>query len=385
MPVTQKLSEVVSEIEGSIRDRFAGRSFWIKAEITDVKKYADKRWCFLKFVEKSGSMVTTEIKGIFWSNSYSTIELFEKATQQSFSSGLEITCNVSVRFHKRYGLNLEVLEIDCAYAIGMLELERKQTIDRLLREQILMQDINTGSFYSLNSRLELPLVIRHIALITAPDSDGQRDFQKVIRNNKYGYTFVVTEFLTRVQGDQAANFIAEKLLHIASATQRFDIVVIVRGGGSDTDFKSFNDFELVKAVAAFHVPVLTGIGHDRNTSITDLVARQNRTPTETGTFIIDHNMNVDQEIEGLKQRFFRAVDRILDKAKNDIENYKQRVKNLSPATILKKGFAIIIVDDKIVTDPAKIAANTTIKALLKDEIIYSTVTKKESNGNAFDL
>ncbi len=385
MPVTQKLSEVVNEIEGTIRSRFLGRTFWIKAEIADVKKYPDKRWCFLKFIEKSGSMVTTDIKGVLWSNTYSNIEKFESATQQTFSSGLEITCNVGVRFHKRYGLTLEVLEIDYAYAIGKLELERKQTIERLIKEKVIIQDADTGQFYSRNNSLELPVVIQRIALITAPDSDGQRDFQKVVRGNKYGYAFAVTEFLTRIQGDEAAGLIAEKLSVIAASAEKFDVVVIVRGGGSDTDFKSFNDADLVKAVAAFPVPVLTGIGHDRNTSITDLVARQNRTPTETATFIIDHNMNFDQEIEALNQRFFRAADNCLDRAKNDLENYRQRVKNLSPASILKKGFAIVMMDDKIITDPGKIGENATTKTILKDEIIYSTVTKKTTNGNGIDL
>ncbi len=383
MPVTQKLSEVVNEIEGTIRNRFSDRTFWIKAEIADVKKYADKRWCFLKFIEKSGAMVTAEIKGVFWSGTYNNITNFEKATQQTFNSGLEITCNVAVRFHKRYGLTLEVLEIDFAYAIGKLEMERKQTIERLINEQIVVQDAVTGQFYSFNNRLGLPTVIQRIALITAPDSDGQRDFQKVIRNNKYGYAFSVTEFLTQIQGDEAGKLISNKLKAIDPG--KFDIVAIVRGGGSDTDFKAFNDFDLVKCVATFPIPVLTGIGHDRNTSITDLVARQNRTPTETATFIIDHNLNFDNEIEEFKERLSRAVDSCLDHAKKDLENYRQRIKNLSPATILKKGFAIVMMDGKIIIDPKKIPGNATISTLLKDEIIHSQVTKKTTDGTGFDI
>ncbi len=385
MPVIQKLSEVVNEIEDIIRNRFAGRSFWIKAEISDVKKYTDKRWCFLKFTEKAGSIVTTEIKGVFWSGTYYNIENFESATQQVFASGLEITCNVRVKFHKRYGLTLEIMEIDFAYAVGKLELERKLTIERLIKEQVLFQDIDTALFYSLNSRLALPLVVQKIALVTAPDSDGQRDFQKVIRNNKYGYAFGVTEFLTQIQGDNASTLILDKLQQIENGKEKFDLVVIVRGGGSDTDFKSFNDFTLVKRVATFPIPVLTGIGHDRNTSITDLAARQLRTPTEAATFIIDHNLNFDQAIEDLKEKFFRAVDRSLDRAKNDLENYRQRIKNLSPATILKKGFAIITIDGKIIINPEQIKENATLQTILKDQVIRSAVTKKTKDGNRFDI
>src|SRR3954451_23628319 len=145
MSAVQKLSELINEIDATICNRFAGKTFWIKAEITDLKKYADKRWCFLKFIEKEGNTITAEMKGVFWSNSYHHIENFEKETQQQFASGLEITCNVKVRFHKRFGLDFEVLAIDFAYAIGKMEIERKQTIDRLLKNPAIFL-LNDGSF-----------------------------------------------------------------------------------------------------------------------------------------------------------------------------------------------------------------------------------------------
>ena len=385
MPITQKLSEVVNDIEYTLRNRFGGAVYWIKAEIADVKKYNDKRWCFLKFTEKEGSMVTTEIKGVFWSNTYYNIENFEKATGQVFATGLEITCLVKVRFHKRYGLNLEVLEIDFAYAVGKLELERKQTIERLLKENILTLDGITGQFSSLNSRLALPIVVQRIALITAPASDGQRDFQNVVRNNKYGFAFSVTEYLTQIQGDTASALITSKLKEIGLEKEKFDIVVIARGGGSDTDFKAFNTFELVQAIASLPIPVLTGIGHDRNTSIADLAARQLRTPTEAATYIIDHNMNFDREIDDLKARLFRAADNCLTQAKRNLENYGRSLQNLSPATLLKKGFAIVTIDGKIITDPGQVLPNAAMETLLKGEVIHSTVTKKTTNDNQYDV
>ena len=277
MPIAQKLSELVNEIDAILHERFTGKTFWIKAEIADVKKYSDKRWCFLKFIEKDGHSITTEMKGVFWSNSYHHVENFERETQQLFASGLEITCNVRVRFHKRFGLDLEVLAIDFAYAIGKLELERKQTLERLLRENPAIRLLNNGDFSTANRRLELPTVFQSIALITAPNSDGQRDFKEVIDKNKYGYSFLVKEFLTQVQGDTASQMIMNQLALIQSSTISFDVVVIVRGGGSDTDFKAFNNFELCNEIASFPIPILTGIGHDRNTSITDLMARQHKT------------------------------------------------------------------------------------------------------------
>lgn len=385
MPIAQKLSELVNEIDATIRNRFAGKTFWIKAEITDVKKYPDKRWCFLKFIEKDGNNITTEMKGVFWSSTYHHVENFEKETQQLFASGLEITCNVRVRFHKRFGLDLEVLAIDFAYVIGKMEMERKQTLERLVKENESIRLLSDGNYSTINNRLDLPTVFQKIALITAPNSDGQRDFKEVIEKNKYGYAFLVKEFLTQVQGDTAAGLMIQQLENIRSVKDQIDVVVIVRGGGSDTDFKSFNTFELSNYVAGFPLPVLTGIGHDRNTSIVDQMARQHKTPTEVASFIIDNNMGFEQDMLQLKERFFTGIKELIDMAKNKLAYNKRIIKSSSPKTIMNKGFAIIMRNDKIVTDPAMIHVNDEVQAILKNEILHSTINKKETNANKIDF
>ena len=385
MPNPQKLSTLINEIDATIRNRFAGNTFWIKAEITDVKKQPDKQWCFLKFIEKDGNTITTEMKAVFWSNAYYNIVAFEKETQQVFASGLEITCNVRVRFHKRYGIDLEVLEIDFAYAVGKLELERKQILDRLVSENPSIQLQSNGSYNTPNRQILLPTVFKSIALITAPNSDGQRDFNKVIDHNKYGYAFAVTPFLTTIQGDTASLLILQQLQLIKASNLHFDVVVIVRGGGSDIDFKSFNDYELAKAIALFPTPILTGIGHDRNTSIADLMARQLKTPTEVATFILENNMSFEREIEILKERFFYSIDKALKEAATALTGYRQRVKNLHPTTILNKGFAIVKMNDKIITNPQNINAADEIQVILKAETIYSTITKKLKNESTTNI
>jgi exodeoxyribonuclease VII large subunit len=385
MPQPQKLSELVNEIDYTIRNRFGANTFWIKAEITDVKKQPDKRWCFLKFIEKDGNAITTEMKAVFWSNTYYNIEGFEKETQQLFTSGIEITCNVRVRFHKRYGIDLEVLEIDFAYAIGKLELDRKHTLERLVKENPSIQLISEGRYLTFNKQIALPGVYKSIALITAPNSDGQRDFNKVIDHNKYGYAFSVQPFLTTIQGDNASQLILQQLNLIQLQKEKFDVVVIVRGGGSDIDFKSFNDYELARAAALFPIPILTGIGHDRNTSIVDLMARQLKTPTEVATYIIDTNMAFESEVENLKERFFNRVALLLSDTKSALANYKQRVKNLHPTTILNKGFAIIKSNNKIIINPEALQVNTTIEVILKNEILTSTITKKTENEKQFNF
>jgi exodeoxyribonuclease VII large subunit len=383
MTKSVRLSDLVNEIEEALQDRFAGETFWITAEVTDVKKQADKRWCFLKFIEKEGPLITTEIRGVFWSNAYSSIEKFEKLSGQTFANGLEITCNVRVRFHKRYGIDLEVLEIDHSYVLGKLEQERQQTLDRLVKENPTFIRVVDGQYFTSNQSLQVPMVLQRIALVTAPDSDGQRDFKQEIENNQYGYAFEVTEYLTQIQGDNSSNLIIQKLKQIESEKEKFDVVAIVRGGGSQTDFKPFDDYELSKYVASLSLPVFTGIGHDRNTSIVDLMARQHKTPTKVATSIVEHNFNFEREIMDLKDRLFETAERRIERAKDNLLQIKRTVKAYSPATILNKGYAIITSNDQIIIDPSDIKLSSEIKTILKNEVIHSTVTKKSKNE--FDL
>ncbi len=379
MPQQLKLSELVNEIEDAIQNRFAGKTFWITAEITDVKKQTDKRWCFLKFIEKEGNLITTEMKGVFWSTTFYNVEKFEQLTGKPFASGLQITCNVRVRFHKRFGIDLEVLEIDHSYALGKLALEKDLTLERLLKENPSLIRLEDGQYFTYNKQITLPLVMQKIALVTAPNSDGQRDFKQEIANNQYGYAFAVTEFLTQIQGDNSSKLIVQQLQLIQSQMEKFDLVVIVRGGGSQTDFKPFDDYELSKYVAAFPLPVFTGIGHDRNTSIVDMMARQHKTPTKVASSIVDHNYNFESTIVNLKERFFGNAENLVEKAKETIRQLKRTVKAYSPSSILQKGYAIITINDKIIIDPKKVHPGSEIKTLLRDEIIFSTVTKKSNN------
>ncbi|MCS6934615.1 MAG: exodeoxyribonuclease VII large subunit [Chitinophagales bacterium] len=383
MTKTLRLSELISEIDDVIQSSFAGETYWITAEIADVKKVTEKRWCFLKFIEKDKDSITAEIKGVFWANTFYNIEKFETLTGQQFASGLEITCNVRVRFHKRFGISLEVLDIDYTYSIGKLELEKQQTLDRLVKENPKLIRFVDGEYITINKSIKLPQVLQRIALVTAPNSDGQRDFKQEIEKNKYGYAFLITEYLTQIQGDNASKSIIQKLNSIEAEKENYDVVVIVRGGGSQTDLKPFDDYELSKYVASFPLPILTGIGHDRNTSIVDLMARQHKTPTKVATSIVEHNYNFECEIMDFKMRIFGKAEMKIKEAKDNLLQIKRTVKAYSPKTVLNKGYAIIISNDKIIVNPKELKPNINIKTILKNEIIHSIITKKLKNE--FDI
>ena len=186
--------------------------------------------------------------------------------------------------------------------------------------------------------------------------------------------------LHRIQGDKAHEFIIGKLLLIEAQKEKYDVVAIVRGGGSQLDLKAFDNYDLAQMVASFPIPILTGIGHDRNTSIVDLMARQEKTPTKVANVIIQRNFQFEQNVLLLKERMVYTVDTLFTNAKNNLKEIKRFVKASNPLTILKKGFAIVKQDNVIVTNPAAIELGADIQIQFDKETIHSTVTKKKKNG-----
>ncbi len=379
------LSELTQEIQNTLDERFTGQSFWISAEISDVKKQSVSKRCYLKLIERSGSTTLAELKAVFWSNSYDQIEAFEKSTKQEFVNGLKIICLVKVRFHQIYGLNADVLQIDIAHSLGTIELERQATLEKLLKENPNeIQQI--GEYYrTISNSLPLPIVVQRIALITAVNSDGQRDFLKEISENKFGYQLEVREYLCTIQGDTAHELIIQQLNEIEKEKDHFDVVAIVRGGGSQTDFEPFEKYDLAKKVALFPLPIFTGIGHDRNISIVDLMARPYKTPTKVAAQLIEYNFEFENLMLRLKERFDQEAIQLMHSAKEELSKVKRLVKMASPSSTLKRGFAIISKNKKIVVHPSQISLGDTVDIELMNEILTSQILKKEIHEKGNDL
>ena len=177
----------------------------------------------------------------------------------------------------------------------------------------------------------------------------------------------------------------EQLQLIEQSEEHFDVVAIVRGGGSQTDFKPFDDYELAKYVAHFPIPIFTGIGHDRNQSIVDLMAREQKTPTKVASLFVERNFEFENKLMALKTNFFGLIQDQLENAKKELENAKRMVKLASPQAILDRGFAIITINNKIITDPKDIKENAELQTILRNETIFSTVIKKTKNETRTDL
>ncbi len=333
MSYALSLSQLLNLVQDTLDAHFYGQAFWVKCEVTDVKRYDSKNWCFCKLLEKKGNQVIAETPGVFWQQGYLHIRKFEQTTGQKFENGIAIHCLVMVKFHAVYGLKLEIQEIDLSFSIGQLELARQETIRQLLLrfpQHIRQED---DLFVTSNNQLPLPRLMQRVALVTANHSDGQRDFMEELTKNAHGYQFRITGFYTTIQGNTAPGLLVKQLENIATKAHLFDIVVIVRGGGSQTDLKPFDDFELAKTVALFPLPILTGIGHDRNTSITDLMARQYKVPTKVAAAIVDHNHQAAIQLVGLQEQLEDLVESLLFEKQQQLKKWEQTIAMVLPGRL----------------------------------------------------
>jgi exodeoxyribonuclease VII large subunit len=375
------LSQLLYKIDETLQSQFGYQTFWIKAEITDVKKYESKRWCFLKLIEKKDTEIIAEMKATAWSQGYVFIEQFERLTQQPFTNGLQIVCKVKVKYSIKYGLSFDVLEIDNSFALGQIELQKQATLKRLVDEssgQIIKVE---EQYFTPNKKLKLPVVIQKIALITAQNYDGQRDFNNELLNNNYGYAFKVDEYLCQIQGENAHENIIKQFEQIFASNIQYDCVAMVRGGGSETDFKPFEQYELAKLVANFQIPVFTGIGHDRNTSIVDLMARQLKTPTKVAAHIVEHNFmfenNLLYQLNQIEQNAYSKIET----AKQSILNLKRLLMSFDPNNILNKGYAILKVNNVIVSNPSLLKIGDEIETIIKNKTLKSVIKNINESKN----
>ena len=371
------LSQLLYKIDETLQSQFGYQTFWIKAEITDVKKYESKRWCFLKLIEKKDTEIIAEMKATAWSQGYVFIEQFERLTQQHFANGLQIICKVKVKYSIKYGLSFDVLEIDNSFALGQIELQKQATLKRLVDESNGQITKDEEHYFTPNKKLKLPVVIQKIALITAQNSDGQRDFNNELLNNNYGYAFEVYEYLCQIQGDNAHDNIILQFEKIINSNMHYDCVAMVRGGGSETDFKPFEQYELAKLVANFPIPVFTGIGHDRNTSIVDLMARQLKTPTKVAAHIVDHNYMFENNLLYQFNQIEQNIALKIDRANQNLVNLKRLLQSLDPENVLKKGYAMVKFNNKIISNAKQLQKGNEIETYIKNTKIVSIISSVE--------
>lgn len=287
---------------------------WVVAEISELKENRNGH-CYLELIEKQGAEIVARARATIWSYTWRMLKpYFETATGQTFTCGIKILVNVSVEFHPSYGLSLNVKDIDPAYTLGDMMLQRREIIERLQSEGI----------YDMNRELSLPLVPQKIAVISSKSAAGYQDFMNQLEHNPYGIKFYTKLFEAYMQGAATVPSIIEALEKIFNYEDFFDAVVIIRGGGATADLSSFDNYDLAFHVTQFPLPVITGIGHEKDDTIIDLVAHTRlKTPTAVAEFFIGGARQFYEHVMLLEEQVVRLAHEKLNTEKQQLEEYAE--------------------------------------------------------------
>lgn len=266
--------------------------FWVVAEINQLTENRQGH-CYLELIEKDAvsDQIRASARGIIWSSKYRMLKPhFEHSTGQSLGPSIKLLIRVVVEHHPVYGLSLLINDIDPNYTLGDIARKRLETIQKL----------EEAGVFDMNKTLKLAPVIQHIAVISSASAAGYGDFVDQLFGNPAGYGFRIKLFEAVMQGQQTEKSVIEALNHIYNSRENFDVVAIVRGGGSKTDLAAFDSFDIAFYITQFPIPVISGIGHERDESITDMVAHTRcKTPTAVASFIVDRNTNYEFRIKSL--------------------------------------------------------------------------------------
>jgi exodeoxyribonuclease VII large subunit len=401
------LNHLVSTL---IRDTFC-ETYWITAEISDVRVQAGSGHCYLEFTEKDPktNALIAKARGNIWNQTFRTLKpSFEQATGQAFVSGIKVLANVSVRFHELYGYSLTVLNIDPAYTLGDMQRQRQQVLNRLAAEGIL----------DLNKALKFPSLPQRIAVVSSETAAGYEDFLDQLEHNPFGFVFYTRLFPATMQGEKAEESIIAALESIYASIECFDVVVIIRGGGSTSDLHCFDAYPLAAHCAQFPLPVITGIGHERDDTVLDRVAnRRAKTPTAVAALLIDAVSDTYAELEKIRQsmqtfyeekmlltkqqlqtsthRLQTAISMLIEKPKATLQLYRTNIQNASmqfverrkhaiaaheqflqlssPQHILNRGYSVTLKDGKIITSAATLQQGDVIRTIFSTGNVESVV------------
>jgi len=314
------LSELNSLVKDALQAAFPGQ-VWVVAEIAEMKVNRSGH-CYLELVDKDkdSDEVTARTRATIWSWQYRFIQpYFETMTGQTFSAGLKVLVSATVEFHEVYGYSLNIKDIDPNYTLGDLARRRLEIIRRLTEEGVI----------DMNKEIPIADIPSRIAVISSPTAAGYEDFINQLTNNQAGYCFYTKLFPAVMQGSEAAKSVMEALDAIYEYEDLFDVVVLIRGGGSQLDLSCFDDYNLALHISQFPLPVLTGIGHERDESIADMVANtQLKTPTAVAEFLIGKYDEAASEIEALEADFREMITDKLNEESRRIENAARVLKPL---------------------------------------------------------
>lgn len=396
------------QLNKSIQQLIEGidKNFWITAE---VAQFQLREHAYLELVQKKEEKIVARSRAMVWAVVFDKLQ--EKIGDGIFEilkEGTEILVQVKVTFHEIHGLSFHVLDLDEKFTIGALELKKRETLQKLTAAQLI--DKQKG--------LHFPIVPQRIAVISSEDAAGYIDFMEQLSKNSYNFNFYTQLFKANVQGQKALNDITQQLAKIEE--KAFDVIVLIRGGGSRLDLEVFNEYELAELIAKQSIPVLTGIGHHKDEMVSDIVAYQAlKTPTAVAEFIISSMLDywqqlsrqidaihllaedkmkqshtflelVQQQIKNhstnnlqgrslrlleLQRILLREIKHKLNIEQKELKAIERQVVQLDPTRLLKRGFSITLKNGRPVNNENKVQIGDELKSIVAGATIYSKVSK----------
>ena len=407
------LLELNRLVRATIEDTLC-EQYWLEAEIGQIGE--NNGHCYLEFIQKVEGHNTpvARAKAKCWRNVWGSVRpYFEHTTGQTLTLGMKVLVLVHPDFHEAFGFSWIVDDIDPRFTLGDMARRRQEIIRQLKAEGV----------FDLNRELPLPLFTQRIAVISSSTAAGYGDFCRQLEENKRGFRFSVTLYESLMQGEGVERGIISALDKINAHIDDYDCVVIIRGGGATSDMSGFDSLLLAENVANFPLPVITGIGHDRDECILDMVSHTRvKTPTAAAAFLIDrleqvarriddaadritsyvqHRMEIEKmrlsraaeripilfslvkskqenKLETLYQRIASAVQRLIDRRRHALDILEQRTKSLDPTLLLQRGYSITLVNGHALRSPSAVKPGDVIVTRLADGTVKSTVkeTKK---------
>ena len=403
-----------------VRDAIAMQlpdEYWVEAELSECRERGGH--CYMELVEKDDNNNTPVARASAkcWRQTWQMMQpYFERTTGQPLRAGLKVLLKVYAQFHEAYGFSWIVTDIDPTYTLGDMARRRQEIIRQLKKEGV----------FDLQRELHISPFAKRIAVISASNAAGYGDFCRQLEDNEYGFRFSVQLFSATMQGELVESSVISALNDVYSQSQQltaqgqqpYDVVVIIRGGGATADLSGFDTLALAENVAQFPLPIITGIGHDRDESILDMVANTHvKTPTAAATLLIDHlaqtlrrieeaqnrltmyihqrissyqvrlsniavlipNLalqtvaNAHHRIDLLESRIPITIERRITNQKHLLEQLNIKLQSLDPQILLSRGYSITLKDGRAVHDPQQLKSGDTLETRVEKGTIKSTV------------
>ena len=379
------LFEFQSRLKRGIESLFPNR-LWVRAEVSAVK--VRNGHCYLELSQSDQGGLKAKATAIIWSSKYRIIApYFESVTGSPLQEGMVVLVEVQANYSQLYGFSLIINDIDPEYSLGQKELERQRTIERLQSEGLM----------DLQKRLVLPVLPYDLAVISAPDAAGYRDFIRHLDENPYGFRVNPVLYPALMQGTDCPASVTAALDAVLKSGSRYDAVLIMRGGGSKLDLACFDDYGLAAAIARYPLPVLTGVGHDHDFHVCDMVAHAYvKTPTALADYILDMyecedarlssyhtrmRLALSSRVSGMENKAARLIDRIrnasamkISLAESALNVMQARIAAADPRKIMERGYALAVDGEGVVLkNAAGVSAGDKVSVMFADGTIKAHV------------